>query len=760
MKKYVTFLTIIFVFNLFAQSSDVIKPYIQGSVKKRIAIDGTHLLTKQYERMAKFVSENPDYASKMRLNKPTAWNFTVGYAKQWNTIEFVNYNNVLVASTCRAVGQNCYIFVQNTQWGSKVTQTDVDKIKTAFDANVNSKGKGIYTLNVENFGNPPDIDSDPKIVVLIYDIVDGYDGGSFIGGYFDPTNEAPKTSEPNSNQAEIYFIDCNPATTSTTEGLDQISSTTAHEFQHMIHYNYHKTVPQLTFVNESCSLVAEVLCGFPIYNQMYYNAEVNHNLTDWRGNTDPNNINDYSRAARFMTYLYEQFGNSLLKLIVQSTSTGLSAIESALSQVTTNPSKLQVKDVLANWFIANKLNDKTINPAWGYVNTGVGEAVGEEKGNINISNGTSLVQPRAVEYLSFRYGSNINITINASSSAYASVKAIKVKSGSKEVVDVPLNQAFSDPTFGTAYNELHFVLINTGSGTNTFTYNSNGVVPPYIELKWDATEPSGVLISRPNDTLCVFFPGVSGARLDSIKVALRQAGSVTGGIWKFSGSFQNPLGEKLLNPITLTSTIAEKPAWNGTSYPIPFPNWVKLDLRDKNISAESDFGVGFLIEGLYPATNRVMITKVDKNAAGYSLAYVTDTANSENSSWYTLVDETGNQKYQYLIRAYVSFNLTDTQNNINQTEYTFELKQNYPNPFNPSTSISYFIPQKGKVEIVIWDIMGNKVLELENGEKVSGNNVSEWLGNNSRGEKVPSGVYFYTLKYKNNVQTKKMMFIK
>ncbi len=42
----------------------------------------------------------------------------------------------------------------------------------------------------------------------------------------------------------------------------------------------------------------------------------------------------------------------------------------------------------------------------------------------------------------------------------------------------------------------------------------------------------------------------------------------------------------------------------------------------------------------------------------------------------------------------------------------FSLSQNYPNPFNPTTSIDYDIPTSGHIEIILYDIMGNRVRTL------------------------------------------------
>ncbi len=88
------------------------------------------------------------------------------------------------------------------------------------------------------------------------------------------------------------------------------------------------------------------------------------------------------------------------------------------------------------------------------------------------------------------------------------------------------------------------------------------------------------------------------------------------------------------------------------------------------------------------------------------------------------------------------------------------LYQNYPNPFNPSTTINYSLPAAGRVQIAIYDILGNEVKELVNKHVLPGLHSSVWKGDNHAGQKVSSGVYFYSLTSGDLQITKKMFLIK
>jgi hypothetical protein len=85
----------------------------------------------------------------------------------------------------------------------------------------------------------------------------------------------------------------------------------------------------------------------------------------------------------------------------------------------------------------------------------------------------------------------------------------------------------------------------------------------------------------------------------------------------------------------------------------------------------------------------------------------------------------------------------------------FALEQNYPNPFNPTTTISYSIPEAGYVELKVYDILGNEVATLVNEAEESGYHTALFDAT-----KLASGIYIYTLRTNNFVQTRKMMLLK
>ncbi len=90
----------------------------------------------------------------------------------------------------------------------------------------------------------------------------------------------------------------------------------------------------------------------------------------------------------------------------------------------------------------------------------------------------------------------------------------------------------------------------------------------------------------------------------------------------------------------------------------------------------------------------------------------------------------------------------------------YELEQNYPNPFNPKTTIRFTLLKAERVNLSIYNILGQKVTTLINGEKAAGTQKVEWDGTDEKGALLSSGIYFYQIETPNFRQVKRMLFLK
>lgn len=90
----------------------------------------------------------------------------------------------------------------------------------------------------------------------------------------------------------------------------------------------------------------------------------------------------------------------------------------------------------------------------------------------------------------------------------------------------------------------------------------------------------------------------------------------------------------------------------------------------------------------------------------------------------------------------------------------FVLHHNYPNPFNPSTTIRYGLPVDARVNVSIYNILGQRVRQLVDKDQTAGYQTVTWNGRNDAGRPVPSGVYLYQIVAGDFRASKKMLLLK
>jgi len=83
------------------------------------------------------------------------------------------------------------------------------------------------------------------------------------------------------------------------------------------------------------------------------------------------------------------------------------------------------------------------------------------------------------------------------------------------------------------------------------------------------------------------------------------------------------------------------------------------------------------------------------------------------------------------------------------------LHQNYPNPFNPATTIRFSLSRQGLVTLRIYNILGENVATLVNGETYAGEHRMEWDAGN-----FPSGSYIARLETNGAVESRKLILLK
>ncbi len=82
---------------------------------------------------------------------------------------------------------------------------------------------------------------------------------------------------------------------------------------------------------------------------------------------------------------------------------------------------------------------------------------------------------------------------------------------------------------------------------------------------------------------------------------------------------------------------------------------------------------------------------------------------------------------------------TDVRNEVMGIPGDIQLFQNYPNPFNPTTTIPYRLPVRSRVQLDVFDVYGQHVASIVNGEGEPGYYQATWTG------RVSSGTYLCRL---------------
>jgi uncharacterized repeat protein (TIGR02543 family) len=257
-------------------------------------------------------------------------------------------------ATLRATGQYGNIWVMNENLDSG---TSANKIMSAQAQTLAQKFDQIYPVETKligyEYGGGPGgdggKDGDPKVQILVYDIVNA-SGDVMAAGFFwnkDFYNDS-QLSTQRSNLAEIFYIDASQL----KDVPVYIHSTLIHEFQHMIHFNRkyvehrdpytNQGLTSAAWYNEMLSMMAEdviaPLIGIPPTNSSHeIRTRMPTALTNYylEGITEWGTLSSTSYATKFAfgAYLMRNYGGAeLLQRILANNTTNIDSITSALNE--------------------------------------------------------------------------------------------------------------------------------------------------------------------------------------------------------------------------------------------------------------------------------------------------------------------------------------------------------------------------------------------------------------------------------------------
>ena len=290
---------------------------------------------------------------------PAAPALLIGTERTFFVPDFRSMQQYNVSAVLRGVGNFCYVYVEDTEWNTRVTAATVQSIIRAFDAAVPSDPqRGIYLTLTEAFGTPPDIDGNGRVIVLLLNIRDKDNTGQFTAGFFNPADQSRGVLRRpgfrgfpiRSNEAEILYIDTHPL----NPNSDRAHNVIAHEFQHII--NWKHDAKEATWVDEGCAEYASFLCGYSLQEHITaFEKSPSVSLTTWPSVGDRGLLPHYGAAFLWMLYLHEQYGGmeTVIK-IVQNSGTSVTGIANVLASQGVRES---IFEIFISWKLANYLSD-------------------------------------------------------------------------------------------------------------------------------------------------------------------------------------------------------------------------------------------------------------------------------------------------------------------------------------------------------------------------------------------------------------------
>ena len=288
---------------------------------------------------------------------PTAPMLPIGTERTFFAPDFRSMQQYTVSAVLRGIGNFCYVFVDDSEWNTRVTAETVQLIVRAFDMTTPANPRrGIYRTLTESFGAPPDIDGNGKVILLLLNIRDANPIGQYIAGFFNPADQSRGVLRNpgfrgfpiRSNEADMLYIDTEPLNPNSEAAHNVI----AHEFLHLIHWRHDPN--EATWVDEGCAGYASFLCGSSVLAHIAaFERNPSISLITWP-DRDADALPHYGATFLWMLYLHEQHGGlRTLTEIVQNRGTSLTGVADALAS---RGIVQKVSDIFIDWKLANYLS--------------------------------------------------------------------------------------------------------------------------------------------------------------------------------------------------------------------------------------------------------------------------------------------------------------------------------------------------------------------------------------------------------------------
>lgn len=256
-----------------------------------------------------------------------------------------------------AVTDNAYFWIETGfDYDSATLQRVTDRLESEF-----------YPQLTDLFGTEwrPGVDNDPRISLVHLASLDGYSEL----GFFDSVNQYPRAIDSLSNQREMVVLNLSELEL----GSALYYGTLVHELQHLIQWNMDAN--ETVWLDEGMAQLAEIYLGFQTAESIDYLADPSLQLNTWSYDDDAV-YGHYGASYLFVTYLWEVLGDDAIRALARDPANGISSVRRILQQYRAD---LTLEQLLADWTVANLLDERDIDPRYGYRSFRVGLPEREER---------------------------------------------------------------------------------------------------------------------------------------------------------------------------------------------------------------------------------------------------------------------------------------------------------------------------------------------------------------------------------------------
>lgn len=242
-----------------------------------------------------------------------------GTRQMFNVLDVVNNQYNEVEAELLAVGDHAYFWFETGEFGITPDENTLASVVSTFDE--------IYVGVTDIFGkeNSPGIDGDPRLHVLhaspqtICGVTADGQGGCGTAGFVSSSDLQLAILNPGSNEREMFVMNDRQF------GGDYYLGVLAHEFRHMIEFNY--DVSDTDWEKEGSAVLATELVGLPssgVERANTFLANPDQQLNSW---TESNKGAYYGQGYLFNQYIYDRLGEAFYREFAVSPLPGLVALD-------------------------------------------------------------------------------------------------------------------------------------------------------------------------------------------------------------------------------------------------------------------------------------------------------------------------------------------------------------------------------------------------------------------------------------------------